>query len=60
LLDLWNSLSLLGRACLDFEHEQITPRPQPEFWEAALVLSGVVALCLMYLNLRTRAVEIVR
>jgi ABC-2 type transport system permease protein len=60
LLDLWNSLSLLGRACLGFHHEQITPRPQPAFWEAALVLAGVVTLCLIYLNRRTRAVEIIR
>ena len=60
LLDLWNSLSLLGRWCLGFSREQITPRQQPEYWEAALVLIGVVLLCLTYLNQRTRAVEIVR
>ncbi len=34
-------------------------RPQPEFWEAGLVLAGVCAICLIYLNHRTRGVEIV-
>ncbi len=60
LLDLWNNLSLLGQACLGFAHEQITPRPQPPFWEAALVLVGVATVCLIYLNRRTRGVEVVR
>lgn len=59
LLDLWNSLTMLGQACLGYWHEDINPKPQPEFWEAALVLTGVCALCLIYLNRRTRAVEIV-
>jgi hypothetical protein len=60
LLDLWGSLTLLGQACLGFEHEQIAPKPQPEFWAAALVLAGVSSVCLIYLNLRTRGVEVVR
>ena len=34
--------------------------PQPAVWEAATVLVGVCVACLMYLNRRTRAVEIVR
>jgi ABC-2 type transport system permease protein len=60
LLDLWNDLALLGQACLGFAHDQIGPKPQPEFWEAALVLLGVCTVCLIYLNRRTRSVEIVR
>jgi hypothetical protein len=60
LIDLWNNLALLGQACLGFYHENISrDRPQPEFWEAALVLAGVCAVCLIYLNHRTRGVEIV-
>lgn len=59
LLDLWNNLTLLGQACLGYYHEDISPKPQPEFWEAALVLIGVCVVCLIYLNRRTRGVEIV-
>jgi ABC-2 type transport system permease protein len=62
LLDLWNDLTLLGQACLGFTHaelERAGNRPFPEFWEAGLLLAGVCALCLIYLNHRTRAVEIV-
>jgi ABC-2 type transport system permease protein len=60
LLDLWNNLALLGQACLGFAHDQIAPKPQPEFWAAAVVLAGVTCVCLIYLNLRTRGVEVVR
>jgi hypothetical protein len=60
LLDLWNNLCLLGFACLGYDKEQIFPQPQPEYLEAGLVLAGVCTLCLIYLNLRTRAVEIVK
>jgi ABC-2 type transport system permease protein len=60
LIDLWNNLTLLGQGCLGFYHETISKdRPQPEFWEAGLVLAGVCAVCLIYLNQRTRGVEIV-
>ena len=59
LLDLWNNLTLLGQGCLGFAHENINPKPHPEFWEAGLMLSGVCVICLIYLNLRTRGVEIV-
>jgi ABC-2 type transport system permease protein len=59
LIDLWNDTSLVGNVCL-----QIVPRPgrppQPAWYEAALVLAGVSTLCLTYLVLRIRAVEIVR
>ena len=59
LIDLWNNLRLLGCVCLAIDHERIWPQPQPEFWEAAVVLGVVCFLCLSYLNRRTRAVEIV-
>ena len=32
----------------------------PAFWAAGLMLAGVCTVCLIYLNLRTRGVEIVR
>jgi hypothetical protein len=60
LIDLWNSMQLLGSACLGMDHERIEPFPQPEFYEAALTLGVVCLLCLIYLNRRTRGVEIVR
>lgn len=60
LIDLWNSLHLVGCAFLDIELERIPPRPQPPTWEAALVLTVVTLLCLIYLNRRTRAVEVVK
>jgi hypothetical protein len=59
LIDLWNDLSLVGFACLGYSEDQIWPAPQPSMFEAGLVLAGVCCLCLSYLNLRTRAVEIV-
>jgi ABC-2 type transport system permease protein len=60
LLDLWNDMCLVGQWCLSIAHDAISPRPQPEFWEAGLVLAGVCALCLIYLSRRTRGVEVVR
>jgi ABC-2 type transport system permease protein len=59
LLDLWNNLTMLGQACLGFYHEDINPKPLPEFWEAGLMVAGVCVICLIYLNRRTRGVEIV-
>src|SRR5262249_34977775 len=60
LLDLWNDMCLVGQWCLQIEHATIRPSPQPEHWEAALVLAGVCVLCLIYLSRRTQAVEVVR
>ncbi len=60
LIDLWNDLCLVGFGCLGFDEEKIWPLPQPALLEAALVLGGVCLLCLIYLSLRTRAVEVVR
>ena len=58
LIDMWNNMSLLGRACLGFSHELMSPA-QPSFLAAGLTLAGVSTLCLIYLNLRTRAVDII-
>jgi hypothetical protein len=66
LVDLWDAIGLVGCACLGMGQEfgvpqpPIYPQPQPALVEAALVLGGVCLLCLMYLNRRTRAVEIVK
>jgi ABC-2 type transport system permease protein len=55
LIDLWNNIYLVGMFCLQ------TPVKgrHPLWYEAALVLGGVCALCLIYLFRRIRAVEIV-
>ncbi|HEV3256550.1 MAG TPA: hypothetical protein VG013_06715 [Gemmataceae bacterium] len=60
LIDLWNDTWLVGNACLGISHDAIPRLPQPQTYEAALVLGGVCLACLTYLNLRIRAVEIVR
>jgi hypothetical protein len=60
LIDLWNVLRVVGAACLGVPPKFVTPAPQPAVWEASLVLGAVCLLCLTYLNLRTRAVEVVR
>ncbi len=60
LIDLWNDTYLLGNTCLAVDPAVIRPAPQPEWYEAALVLGGVCLSCLTYLVLRIRAVEIVR
>ncbi len=56
LIDLWNDTYLVGSACLRLPNDLIV---QPAVWEAGLVLGAVCLLCLIYLNLRIRAVEIV-
>jgi hypothetical protein len=60
LMDIWNDLCLIGFACLGYENVEIRPATQPEVLEAGLVLVGACCACLSYLNLRTRAVEVVR
>ncbi len=57
LLDLWNSLMLVGQWCLDTKLTGVGQ--QPETYEAAIVLTVVSLLCLTYLIRRVRAVEIV-
>jgi ABC-type transport system involved in multi-copper enzyme maturation permease subunit len=60
LIDLWNDTYLVGNACLGIAIEEIRPSPQPAWYEAALVLGALCILCLTYLSLRIRAVEVVR
>jgi hypothetical protein len=67
LIDLWNDIGLVGCACLQMGPDFITPAPQtmyavpqPSVWLAGLVLMGVCLGCLIYLNRRTRGVEIVK
>jgi ABC-type transport system involved in multi-copper enzyme maturation permease subunit len=60
LMDLWNDTYLVGNRLLGVSAERIWPLPQPEVFEATLVLAVVCLLCLTYLTLRIRAVEIVR
>jgi ABC-type transport system involved in multi-copper enzyme maturation permease subunit len=60
LIDLWNNTYLVGNACLGMAAESIRPSPQPSWYEAALVLIVLGVICLSYLSLRIRAVEVVR
>jgi ABC-type transport system involved in multi-copper enzyme maturation permease subunit len=60
LIDLWNNTYIVGNALLGMPHDTLRPSSQPTVLEAALVLGGLSCICLIYLNLRIRAVEIVR
>jgi hypothetical protein len=60
LIDLWNDTYLVGSACLGMEPPRSFPPRHPPWPEAALVLAGVSVLCLSYLILRIRAVEVVK
>jgi hypothetical protein len=60
LIDLWNSLQLVGGFALQIDHDNIPPQPQPPTWQAALILVLVALRCLIDLNQRTRAVEVVK
>jgi ABC-type transport system involved in multi-copper enzyme maturation permease subunit len=55
LVDLWYDAYLVGDWCLGLPQEA----GQPPVREAALVLAAVVVACLIYLNRRIRAVEVV-
>jgi hypothetical protein len=59
LIDLWNDAAILGTALLRV-HPRVLRGLHPAWQEAALVLGGVSLVCLTYLILRIRAVEIVR
>jgi ABC-2 type transport system permease protein len=57
LIDLWNDTYLVGNFCLGNE---MIHSAQPPVYEAGLLLGALSILCLIYLNQRIRAVEIVR
>lgn len=60
LLDLWNDTFLLGSSLLGIISFRESSARYPAAWEAALVLGAICLLCVIYLNRKIRAVEIVR
>jgi ABC-type transport system involved in multi-copper enzyme maturation permease subunit len=59
LIDVWNNLYLVGNWCLWMPRNTIRTGNQPAYWEAAAVLAVICAVCLLYLNRRIQAVEVV-
>jgi ABC-type transport system involved in multi-copper enzyme maturation permease subunit len=59
LMDIWSDTYLVGNACLGMKFETIKGR-FPSYWEAGLFLGAITVLCLIYLNRRIRAIEVVR
>jgi ABC-type transport system involved in multi-copper enzyme maturation permease subunit len=59
LIDLWHDMYLLGNSFLGIPHSSFRSF-QPEYYEAGLVVGATSLVCLVYLSLRIRAVEIVR
>jgi ABC-2 type transport system permease protein len=57
LIDLWNDSYLVGSYCLGVSNDLTQ---QPAVYEAFIVLGALCLLCLIYLNQRIRAVEVVR
>jgi ABC-2 type transport system permease protein len=60
LIDLWNDSYVIGNFCLGIATDAIRPSPQPAWYEAAGVLAVLGVICLSYLSLRIRAVEVVQ
>jgi len=60
LLDIWNNMFLVGSYLLGLGYQLTGDVNQPPVYAAGLVLLVVCATCLIYLNLRIRAVEVVR
>jgi ABC-type transport system involved in multi-copper enzyme maturation permease subunit len=60
LIDLWNDMYLVGLWFLGAERDpKLLGGGQPEVWEAAAALGGVVLLCAAYLRKRIQAVEVI-
>jgi hypothetical protein len=59
LIDLWSDMYLIGNFLLGMAPDTIR-MPEPPIYQAALVIAALSILCLSYLSLRIRAVEIVR
>jgi ABC-type transport system involved in multi-copper enzyme maturation permease subunit len=55
LIDLWSDTYVVGSWCMGLS----TGANYPPAWEAALVLGAECGACLIYLNRRIRAVEVV-
>jgi ABC-2 type transport system permease protein len=60
LIDLWYDCYLVGSRLLRVDSQGPQPVLQPRWEEAALVLGVVTLICLSYLILRIRGVEIVK
>jgi hypothetical protein len=60
LVDMWNNMYVVGSALLGLTPLGWRTERQPSAVEASLVLGGVCLICLIYLNRRIRAVEIVQ
>jgi ABC-type transport system involved in multi-copper enzyme maturation permease subunit len=61
LIDIWNDTYLVGLWFLgaDRDPKFLGGGSQPDVWEAALVLVGIVIACGVYLRKRIQAVEVV-
>lgn len=59
LIDLWNNCYIVGNYFLGMPHASLSPSSQPSVLAASLVLGGLSLVCLIYLNLRIRAIEVV-
>src|SRR5713226_6222107 len=46
LIDLWNDAYIVGNALLGIDPEKLTPRPQPTWYEALIVLGAMCLTCL--------------
>jgi hypothetical protein len=60
LLDFWNDIYIVGSYCLGLGAEVEKNPLHPPVLEASLVLGAACILCLIYLNQRIHAVEVVR
>ncbi len=60
LIDLWNDTFLIGSALLGLISFDESSARYPAAWQAALVVGAICLLCVIYLNRKIRAVEIVR
>jgi ABC-type transport system involved in multi-copper enzyme maturation permease subunit len=60
LIDLWNNMYLVGNALLGMAPETVRPSAQPDVLEAVAILAAMCLVCVGYLLMRIRAVEIVK
>jgi ABC-2 type transport system permease protein len=60
LMDMWNNLRIVGCSFLAMDLPARSRDPHPEIWEAAVMITLVCAVCLVYLNRHIRAVEVIK